>query len=180
MDNLPETELEKRFIKIYGLEKFSLIKDFIIENDILDFYLKARNKAMDLFNFGFHYGIIEIVAFCYCSLKLPIDINGVIDGYYKLIESSVEAIEIANGREVSVTQVPVETEKGTKQGIVIGTIDQATAWMGFTESRLNCIKYMIRMQKFSKYKIIKGSGNPKFIYQIVDKYVNSYKLLEVF
>lgn len=159
------TSLEQHFIQVYGNTVFHSIRGFIIESDILDFYLKARQTPCDLFDFGFHYGIVEIVAFCYCVLKCHIDINTVVNGYYKSIESSPE---IAEGNRLCSITAPVES-LGGKAGIVIETIDK------FTPSRRKCIKFMILMKKFSRYKVEKR----KFIYRIVEKYVEPYRLLEV-
>jgi len=155
------TLLEQHFVDTYGEPVFNRIHQYIIDNDILDFYLKARDRPRDLFDFGFHYGIVEIVAFCYCVLKCPIDINEVIQGYYKSIDSSTEISKNINA-------VPIESSGG-QSGIIISTSDR------FTPMRNKCIKFMIRMQKFSTYKVEKG----KFIYSIVDKYIKLYRLLEV-
>lgn len=157
------TPLEQRFVDVYGEPVFQRIHQYIIDNNILDFYLKARNKPRDLFDFGFHYGIVEIVAFCYCVLKCPIDINEVIQGYYKSIDSTDEISKDMNA-------VPIQSSSGGQSSIIIGTSDR------FTPMRRECIKFMIRMRNFSTYKMEKG----KFIYSIVEKYIKLYQLLEVY
>lgn len=162
------TPLEQQFRLVYGDTVFRQISEFIHKNNIVDFYVKARQTPQALFDFGFHYGIVEIVAFCYCVLKCPIDINTTVSGYYKSIGSSPEMIAELNGKLSPVT-VPVTTSGG-QSGIVFGTLDK------FTPLRINCIKFMLAMKKFSRYKIVRG----KFIYEIVDKYVEPYRLLKVY
>lgn len=165
------TPIEQQFLEVYSEPVFSRIQEFIVENDILDFYLKARKTPRDLFDFGFHYGIVEIVAFCYCTLRLPINIYATIGGYYKSIGSSADVTDWEAKRPLGQNATPVHSgSKDGKCGIVIGTIDK------FTPLRLETIKYLIRMQKFSKYKVEKG----KFIYTIVDRYIEPYRLLEVY
>lgn len=162
-NSMEPTPLEQQFLDVYGSPTFERIQDFVLRNDILDFYLKSRHSSRDLFDFGLHYGVIEIVAFCYCHLKVSVDINNVVSGYYKAITSSPDTID-------SDEATPVYSENGGNAGLIVGTIDK------FTPSRLECIRFMIRMKKFSKYNVEKG----KFIYTIVDKYVKSHRLLEVY
>ena len=168
---MTHTVLEKRFLEVYGESVFERIQEFILENDILDFYLKSRGTPRELFDFGFHYGIVEIVAFCYCYLKVPLDIHQVIGGYYKSIGSTADTTDWDAKRPLGQNAVPVHSgSKDGNCGIVIGTIDK------FTPLRVECIRYLLRMQKFSRYRVQNG----KFIYTIVDKYVESYRLLEVY
>jgi hypothetical protein len=155
--------IEHRFVQVYGHPCFHRISEFIQKHDLLDYYLKARQSPHDLFEFGFHYGIIEIVAFCYCVLECPIEITSIIQGYYQSLTSSPD--QATN----DLNAVPVETSGG-RSGIIIGTLDK------FTASRNECIKFMIRMQKFSRCKLTQG----KFVYQIVNKYVEQYRLLDVY
>lgn len=168
--NVERTVLEEKFLVVYGETVFARIQEFIIENDILDFYLKARKTSRELFDFGFHYGIVEIVAFTYCTLKIPIDINACIKGYYTSIGSSADATDWDAKRPLGMNATPVHTSNDGKCGLVVGTIDK------FTPLRVETIRYLIRMQKFSKYRVEKG----KFIYTIVDKYIEPYRLLEVY
>jgi hypothetical protein len=161
------TPFEERFIQIYGDKIFQTIRQSIVDDNIMEFYLKVRDPK-DLFDFGFHYGIPEIVAFCYCVLKCPIDIDREIQSYYKMIESSPEIVEMIGNRQLSLNSVPVSSSGG-RAGITVGSIDT------FTKKRIRCIKYIIKIRKFSRYTVEKG----RFIYRIVDRYVDSYRLLEV-
>lgn len=168
---MERTTLEKRFLEVYDESVFNRIQEFILENNILDFYLKARKTPGELFDFGFHYGIVEIVAFCYCAIKLPINISETIKGYYKSIGSSADTTDWDVKRPLGQNAVPVHSgSKDGNCGLIVGTIDK------FTPLRVECVRYLLRMQKFSKYKVEKG----KFIYTIVDKYIKSYRLLEVY
>lgn len=169
--NVERTVLEEKFLDVYGDSVFERIQEFIIASDILDFYLKARKTPRELFDFGFHYGIVEIVAFCYCTLRIPIDIHTTIGGYYKSIGSSADATDWDAKRPLGLSATPVHSEsQDAKCGLIVGTIDK------FTPLRVECIRFMIRMQKFSRYRVQNG----KFIYTIVDKYIEPYRLLEVY
>ena len=81
-------ELEEQFVKVYGVNTFYNVYEYIKFHDILDFYMRARENPEDLCLFGFHYGIVPIVTFCYCVLKVPLDINNVVSGYFKCINST--------------------------------------------------------------------------------------------
>jgi hypothetical protein len=167
---------EKQFIEIYGIEKFYEIYNFIKENDILDCYNKARDNPIQLCRFGFHYGIISIVAFCYCGLKLSLNIHDEINGYFKTVNSTTpELIDNATNREIYSYGVPIIHSQGANDGICIATIDK------FTPGRTQCMKYLLRMIRFSKYTIVKNGPTDKikYSYKIVDKYINDYQLLAV-
>jgi len=166
-------EYEKEFIQIYGMEYFIELAEFIKEHDIYEYYNKARNNPMDLLHFGFHYGIISIVAFCYCQLKLSLEIHEVVNGYFKSVNSTTpEFIEIGEGnREISCISVPIIYSPGSKDGIVFATIDK------FTTMRQKCMNYLLKMIRFSKVDLKKDKKKYKYIYTIVDKYVQDYQLL---
>lgn len=171
MSSLDENTLnsyEKKFIEIYGLYRFHEIYNFILSHNILDIYNKSHNTPDDLFHFGFHYGILPIVSFCYCVLRIPLEIHQVIDGYFKTINSTTP--ENGNKHEIPLIHSP-----GAADGMVIATLDVYTA------NRSKCRDYLIRMIKFSKCERVKNNPNEKlkYIYTIVDKYIDSYHLLEV-
>jgi hypothetical protein len=165
---------EEEFVKIYGMDYFIELYEFIKENDIMEYYNKSRSTPMDLLNFGFHYGIISIVAFCYCQLKLSLEIHEVVNGYFKSINSTTpEFIEIGEGREMSIICVPIVHSPGSKDGIVFATIDK------FTTMRQKCMNYLLKMIRFSKVNMKKDGKKLKYIYTIVDKYIQDYQLLDV-
>lgn len=166
---------EKLFSDTYGEGYFDDIKQFILQNDLMDFYQKAREDPDLLLHFGFHYGILAIVAFCYCKLQVKTDINNVIGGYFKTINSTTpETIIVEDGTQkpVSGVGVPIIYSDSAKDGITFATIDK------YTEARVKCMNYLLRMKKFSKYEIERVQyGKPRYMYQIVDKYVEHYQLL---
>jgi len=155
--------LEKDFIEVYGVSTFNKINQYIQDNDIYEYYMLAK-KNNTLFKFGFHYGILEIVSYCYCVLKIPIIIDEFIDDYYKTIDTSVES--------ESNLEAPLINNMSANSGLTIA------AWDKFTEKRNICAKYLIDMKKFSKYNIIRSKRKCKFEYKIVDKYIKQYDLLK--
>jgi hypothetical protein len=142
----------------------------MVENDILDFYMKARNDPELLCHFGFHYGILSILAFSYCQLRVPLDISNTIGGYFKYINSETpEFIDTIEGRKVAQQGVPIIHNASANDGIVFATIDK------FTPERKKCMEFLLRMRRFSKVE----QKKTKYIYTIVERYVQEYKLLEV-
>lgn len=191
--------MDAKFIEIYGQHVYDEIKEYIIKNEILDIYLVMKDKVETLFDFGFHYGIPEIVAFCYCIMKYEVDIPNVVQGYYKTITADEPEL-IENdplGRPMMRSGVvPIETGLSDRDGITVASIDK------FTQRRKKCIEYIIRMKKFSRSTIIRDTlpknltkieltckgefyynnlrtNKLKFMYKIVDKYIDDYQLLSV-
>lgn len=150
--------MELQFNQIYGSSVTDKIKAFLINNELLPHYIKIKDNPDELLRFGVHYGIIELVAFCYCHLKCPVDISEIVSGYNITIYSS---LNIEN-------KVALETESANSKMSAV-TIDK------YTENRQKCISYLIDMKKFSKCKFI----NKKAIYTINPIYVEDYKLLNV-
>ncbi len=165
MELISLTNFEKEFIELYGQSVLKKISTYIFDNEIQEAYLKSRDSPKTLFEFGLHYGILEIVAFCYCHLKCPININEEIQRYVSTLESSPD---IFRDSSAVFSREPLISGGGCT-GITIRTLDK------FTEKRNECIKFLIRMKRFSCYTVTNG----KFLYQIVDKYVKPYRLLEV-
>lgn len=168
------TIYEKQFIETYGQDHFNELFDFIKDNDIVDFYNKARNDPNDLCYFGFHYGLITIVAFCYCKLKLELDIHSITNGYFKQVNSSTIEYHQEKNRQMAIN-TPVIYDPSAPDGIIFATIDK------FTAKRVRCLNYLIKMIKFSRYKFKKETAKEKlkYYYTIVDKYIEAYRLLEV-
>lgn len=169
-------ELELGFIKTCGQDVYDEITEYIIDNDILDFYMKARTTTMDLFNFGFHYGILPIVAYCYCKLKLPIDIHSTVSGYFKYVNSETPTTTESDASGKSMTGIGVEliSNPHANDGIFFGTLDK------YTKARTACMEFLLNMKKFSRVTIIRQDKACNFIYTIVEKYVSEYHLLECF
>lgn len=170
-------QYEKEFAKVYGEDHFNDLYAFIQKNDILEYYKKARNSddPMNLFHFGFHYGLVSIVAFCYCHLKLSLAIHEVIDGYFKMVDSTTpEFIEQDGDRQMMGVGTPIIHNPGAKDGMIFATIDK------YTKSREKCMNYLLRMIRFSKY-MLERKNNKKsvYVYTVVDKYIDAYKLLDV-
>jgi hypothetical protein len=168
-------EIEQQFIQTYGLAHFNLIWRYIEENDIMEFYQKGRKTPEDLLYFGFHYGLVSIVAFCYCKLKVPIDLHGVLSKDFQIVGSADLDVETnSNNQAMFSSGVPIESNPGAKEGMVIST------WDKFSLKRTKCFEFLCRMKNFSSYKVEKNNkGKNVFMYTIVDKYVEGYKLLDV-
>ena len=137
-------------------------------------YATARNSPMELCLFGFQYGLVEIVAFCYCSLKISLEINEVINGYFKIVNSTVPEFCEKEGKYEKVEiGIPILHQFQANDGLMISTLDK------FTEGRRRCMNYLLRMKKFSKYSIQKKNHQYSYWYRIVDKYISDYSLLDV-
>lgn len=147
---------EVEFIKVFGQKTFEKVQKYIVENDLVTAYMKAREDPQDLFKFAFHYGIIQIVSFCYCILKISVDIHEAIGGYHISIQSG----------DNSSTQVLAESG-GFNKGISISTMDK------YTNKRNECIVYMEKVRRYSVYT----KKDKKFLYQVKDKYIEDYQLL---
>jgi len=170
-------QFEKQFIEVYGLNHFYDIFEYIQNNEIMDFYMKDRNTAEDLLQFGFHYGLVSLVAFCYCKLKVSVDILETISKDFKIINSDIpETLELDNhsGRYMFRAGVPIIHSPNARDGMMIAT------WDKFTPYRQKCFDYLVRMKRFSKCKMEPvNNGKLKYTYTIVDKYIDGYKLLDV-
>ena len=168
-----ETDYEKLFAETYGQYYFDKMQKFIMDNDLVEWYEKAKGDPYDLCLFGFHFGLVSIVAFCYCKLGTPLDIYDVVDGYYKMVNSeTLELVEEDGKRKSVMTGVSVIHDYGARDGLILATIDK------YTEMRTHCMKYLLKMVRFSKYKRIKDGKKTKYIYTINDKYVKDYNLLQ--
>ena len=159
-------QYETEFIETFGVNVFYDVLEYITHHDIIDFYNKSNNPE-DLLMFGFHYGILPIVAFCYCKLKVTTDIDDVVNGYFKNVNSTT--IENDNGN--ANIGIPLIHSYSNKDGIILATIDK------FTGARKECMKYLLSMKKYSKYNIVREKSKLKYKYKIVDRYVDEYKLL---
>jgi len=153
------TQLEYEFIDTFGIKIYSNIKNYIIINDIMDFYMLHRNDVYSLLKFGFRYGLLPIVAFCYCVKKCKVYLNNLIGEFY--INISSETIS-DNTNATLLTH-----DKNANDGITIITFDK------YTINRNECAKYLVDMKKFSRYTLEQG----KFMYRIQDKYIEQYNLL---
>lgn len=168
-------EIETQFIKIYGKKTYEKIKNYVIDSDIGIYYdlCTKSGDPNDLFKFGFHYGILEIVAFCYCYLKIEANINDIISGYYSVFESE-NPISIEQDFDRNVykgrTAVPTGYQR-TK--MIAATIDKYTVY------RKKCIDYLINIRKYSKYNVSRSNGKVIFSYQINEKHIEPNNLLNV-
>jgi hypothetical protein len=159
--NMGHLQLEKEFIDVFGIKIYDNIKNYIIENDIMDFYMISNNDPYLLLKFGFRFGILPIVAFCYCINKCKVHLNNLIGEFY--INISTDTI---NDNDYS---IPLVHDMNARDGITLTTFDK------YTICRNKCVQYMVDMKKFSRYTLEKG----KFMYMICDKYVEQYNLLSV-
>lgn len=155
---------ENEFIDTFGVNVFYDVWDYIKYHDLIDFYNISKSDPLDLFMFGFHYGIMPIIMFCYCKLKVTIDIDNVVNGYFKTINSTT-----LDNNEIGASIIH---SHGNKDGIILATIDK------FTLARKACMKYIMSMKKYSKYIIQSENKKLKFMYTIVDRYVDEYNLLK--
>lgn len=160
--------LEKEFQEIYGPAIFQRVKQYIVDNNLEDCYNAKRNTIETLIDFGYHFGILPIIVFCYVYKRHSLNIHSFIDNYYKEIESVTDSVEKGPVRDSSLTLVPV-TSSGENSRLIIGTTDK------YTKQRLICTNYLIKMIKFSNYRVEKG----KFLYTIVPKYIEDYRLMDV-
>lgn len=172
------TQYEKDFVKIYGLNDLFRIFEYMKGHDILDFYRKSRDDPTQLLDFGFHYGIIQIVAFCVCHLEVEFDILQTISGDYKIINSDIPEVvdEDNQGRQMTRAGVPIIHTPSAPDGMII------TAWDKFSPARNECLKYLVRMKTFSK-RVPKTNEKTKRIqhfYKINPRHVKGYKLLDVY
>lgn len=152
--------LELGFIETYGQDLFEEISLFIQDNDLFEYYCKARNKAIDLFNFGFQYGLLPIVVYGYCKLKLPINIDTTVNGYYKQVNSN------------DLTNIELISDPHANDGIIFSTFDK------YTKGRTDCMKFLINMKKFSQCTRMSENNKCQFVYTIVEKYISMYHLLD--
>jgi hypothetical protein len=133
------TDLEREFIRVYGLEKFDDIKNFMIDNEIFDIYLIKRDNERELLLFGIKFGIIEIVTVCYCRTDMFFDLNKIIFEFHD------------QDKSFSIN----------------------TSWDKFSDLRINVIKYLIFLKKFStriyKYGVDYYKFNKKY-----EKYYDIY------
>ncbi len=169
MDEENLNKYEKLFIEVYGQNHFYEICNFIKENDIMDIYKKSRNEPEGLCHFGFHYGLITIVSFCYCKLKLSLQIHDVINEYFKFYNSTTRE----TNEKVFTLDAPIIHQPNANDGLLVSTLDK------YTPERTKCMDYLLKMIKFSKCRISKEKNKIKYVYTIVDKYIEHYRLLEV-
>ena len=168
------TQFEQHFQEVFGLDRFQELVNFIQLHDLLSQYQKVRNSPEELCRFGFQYGLIEIVAFCYCCLKISLDISDVINGHFKIVNSTIpEFTENEFGRMITGFQESVLHRPSANDGLVMTTLDK------FTEGRQKCLNYLLKMKKFSKFVIQKAGSRYSYQYRIVDKYISAYNLLNV-
>jgi hypothetical protein len=172
IEDVKLTDIEQEFIATLGVNVFYDVYEYIKYHEIIDFYNKARksNDGKELCLFGVHYGILAIVVFCYCKLKVSLDIDNVTNGYFKTINSTT--IEVCDNDEMQIGTPLIHGNY--RDGITLATIDK------FTLQRSQCIQFLIRMKRFSKFVIEQNCIYKKqhYIYTIVDTYVDKYKLLE--
>lgn len=154
---------ELSFIQTFGQSTFDELVDFINDHGLMEEYQKAKVNPTELAYFAFKYGIIEILVFCYCSLKISLDFNDLIENHYNNISPKVE-----NNMTVSIRA------GGSQNGLLISTLDS------YSEGRLKCYKFLIRMKKFSTFKSRKINNKIHFLYEINPKWIEPYNLLTVF
>ena len=169
------SDYEQKFIEVYGLERLKRLSVFMEAHGLIEKYQQVRASPIELCGFGFQYGLVEIVAFCYCHLKISLDIRQVVDGHFKIVNSTQpEFTELTpDGREVARLGIPTIHHFGAPDGMVIATLDE------FTAGRRACLDYLLRMIRFSRYTITKDGRAFHYLYRVVDKYIDSYRLLEV-
>ena len=160
--------LEKEFLDIYGASTFQRVKQYIVDNDLEDCYNARKNTVETLLDFGYHFGILPIVSFCYVYKRHSVSIHNFIDNYYKEVSSVTDCVEKGLKRDSFLSLVPA-TSGGENSRIIFGTTDK------YTKQRLICTDYLIRMIKFSNYRVHKG----KFLYSIVPKYIEHYRLMDI-
>ena len=128
------------FTKIYGQTCVDEIYEYMVENDLLTEFYKIKNKPKKLFNFGIKYGIIEIVKYLYEHLNIEYDHN-IILGFDTQLKSNIHQNTLINAQ-------PILTGSSNDK-LRIEVIDK------FTKNRKICIKYLIDMKKYSKFRCSK-------------------------
>jgi len=161
---------EHAFAEIYGADRLESLSEFIRIHDLTDQYLRIRDDPVELCTFGFQYGLVEIVAFCYCHLRIALDIRKVLDGHFKILNSTLLKDD---ERQITAFQVPLIYSKDSPDGLVITTLDEYTA------GRRECLAYLTRMIRFSRYTITRRGREFQYAYRVVDKYIEPYQLLKV-
>lgn len=142
---------------IYGPVMYQKVKTYIVDNDLEEHYNMAKTPEQ-LLHFGYHFGVLPIVTFCYCYLRLRIAIHDFINNYYYSVSKNE-----ANG----LVAVLETSSKGSNM-----TFHSDDKW---ARERALCTRYLVDMIKFSKYKVENG----KFIFRIVPKYIDQYHLLDI-
>lgn len=148
-------QIEAEFVDNFGLEIASLTKNFIVEHGFDAEYRQASNNFSNLLLFGMKYGLVEIVAYCYCVKQVPVDIPSLIQQYTGKVENPI----------IPDNCVTVDGQRSSN--ISLG----ANLWDRFSYQRQSCIQFLYRMIKFSHR--FKNSN----LYKIVPKYIEPYRLL---
>ena len=138
-------DLTTQFIKIYTLEKYREIANYIEENDLLKEYTLIKDNMHDLFYFSVRYGIFEIVKFLYEDKNIEYD-NDILHKFNTVLNT--------NDRPTSVNTVPIATDS-TNTKINVQVVDK------FSRNRNICIHYLVYMYRFSKCR----RDNKKFYYR---------------
>lgn len=125
--------MEVEFLRYYTNNMYQKVQQYIIDYNLFEEYNKSVKDKDELLKFGYYYGILPIVAFCYCILKCEVDID-------KFVKRPLD----------------IKYEK-------------------FKYRRQQCAEYLTNIKKYSRYT----TKNNRFIYYIVEKYIEDYDLLNV-
>jgi len=154
--------MESEFSTVFNEQTIQSIVNFIHEHGLVDKYLDVSEDPNKLFDFGMEYGLIEIIVYCYCIKKCSVDIHGIIQKYTGKVDSHND-----NNDNCILVDSSSNTGLGGLKGQVV--------WDRFSYRRQACLNYLHRMIKFSKC----SKHGQKFMYTIVDKYIDQYRLLNL-